>query len=118
MRKEELKGFGVPNYDSRAGFGNAMLTNGRLERMADRDGIDDDTPPGVALVPLARPIRSMSVSRITRPDPNFVAHLIATAAQVPQTRKLRRAAPLDAHSAYTALLHPVPDAGGRTRQVV
>jgi hypothetical protein len=95
-----------------------MLRNGRLETMADRDGIDGDSPPGSALVPLARPIRLMPTSRIARPDPSFVAHLIATAAQVPQTRKLRRAAPSDAHTAYTASLRPVSDAGCRTRQVV
>jgi len=91
--------------------------------MADRDGIDDETLPGetlpgVALVPLARPIRLAPTNRITRPDPSFVAHLIATAAHVPQTRNLRRAAPSDAHSAYTASLRPVSDAGCRTRQVV
>jgi len=86
--------------------------------MTDRDGIDDATTPGVALVPLARPISFAPSVRITRPDPSFVAHLIATAAQVPQTRNLRRAAPSDAQSAYTASLRPVSKTGCRTRQVV
>ena len=86
--------------------------------MADRDGIDDESPPGVALVPLARPIRLAPTGPITRPDPTFVAHLIATAAQMPQTRNLRRATPSDAQSAYTASLRPVSDAGRRTRHVV
>jgi hypothetical protein len=85
--------------------------------MADRDGIDEETLPGMALVPLARPIRLTPTGRITRPDPTFVAHLIATAAHVPQTRNLRRAAPSDALSAYTASLRPLTGAG-RTRQVV
>ena len=86
--------------------------------MADRDGIGDDRPPGVALVPLARPLRLAATGPITRPNPSFVAHLIATAAQVPQTRNLRRAAPSDAQSAYTASLRSASDAGCRTRQVV
>lgn len=86
--------------------------------MADRDGIDDETPPGMALVPLAPPIRLMRTGRITRPDSTFVAHLIATADHAPQTRNLRRAAPSDAHSAYTASLRPVTGTGCRTRQVV
>ena len=86
--------------------------------MADRDGIDDETPPGMALVPLARPIRLTPTGRLTRPDPGFVAHLIATAAHVPQTRNLRRAAPSDVHSAYTASMRPATNAGCRTRQVV
>jgi hypothetical protein len=86
--------------------------------MADHDGIGAESPPGVALVPLARPLRLAPTHPITRPDPTFVAHLIATAAQVPQTRHLRRAAPSDAQTAYTASLRPVSDAGSRTRQVV
>jgi len=86
--------------------------------MADRDGIDADRSTSVALVPLARPIRLAATSPIIRPDPSFVAHLIATAAQVPQTRNLRRAAASDAQSAYTATLRPVSDAGCRTRQVI
>lgn len=86
--------------------------------MTNRDGIDDETPPGVALVPLARPIPLTTSGPINRPDPSFVAHLIATAAQVPQTRNLRRAAPSDAQSAYTASLRPVSTTGCRTRQVV
>jgi hypothetical protein len=86
--------------------------------MADRDGIDSERAPGVALVPVARPIRLAPTGPITRADPTFVAHLIATAAQVPQTRTLRRAAPSDAQSAYTASLRPVSAAGCRMRQVV
>jgi hypothetical protein len=118
LRNEVQEGLGVPKYDSCAGFGYAMLRNGRLEGMTDRDGIDEEMLPSVALVPLAQPILLAPTNRITRPDPSFVAHLIATAARVPQTRSLRRAAPSDAHSAYTASLRPVSGAGCRTRQVV
>lgn len=94
-----------------------MLRNGQHQGMSDHGGIDEETPPGMALVPLTRPIRLTPAACITRPDPTFVAHLIATAAHVPQTRNLRRAAPSDAHSAYTASLRPAT-ASGRTRQVV
>ena len=39
---------------------------------------------------------------MARPDPSFVAQLIATAEQAPQTRSLRRASPADAQTAYGA----------------
>jgi hypothetical protein len=38
----------------------------------------------------------------SRARANFIAHLIATSAQAPQTRARRRADPLDAVSAYAA----------------
>lgn len=38
-----------------------------------------------------------------RPDASFVAHLIATAARLPQTRERRRAEPEQAIAAYAAL---------------
>ena len=56
--------------------------------------------PGSAIVtpsPAAERTKSASVNR---PDPSFVAHLIATAAQVPQTRILRRADIVDVEAAY------------------
>lgn len=37
-----------------------------------------------------------------RPDPTFIAHLMATAEQDPQTRVLRRATVSDAQAAYRA----------------
>jgi len=39
---------------------------------------------------------------LPRPNANYVAQLIATAEQLPQTRNLRRAEPADALSAYSA----------------
>jgi hypothetical protein len=62
--------------------------------------------------------RRARVVRAARPDAGFVAHLIATAEHVPQTRNLRRAAPADVHNAYAARLQPVRNAGGRNGQVV
>jgi hypothetical protein len=52
------------------------------------------------VVPLATD-RDSGHSR--RPNANFIAHLIATAAQAPQTRARRRAEPEVAAAAYRAL---------------
>ena len=49
---------------------------------------------------------------------DFVAHLIATAEQAPQTRSLRRATPADAQTAYRACQCQPAGAGSRTRQIV
>jgi hypothetical protein len=95
-----------------------MLRTEQDLNMADRHGIDDEPPACVELVPLARPAQPSLVAGLVRPDPSFVAQLIATAAQVPQTRRLRRAAASDALCAYTAHLRMAPGAGCRTRQVV
>ncbi|CCD94334.1 conserved hypothetical protein [Bradyrhizobium sp. ORS 375] len=62
--------------------------------------------------------RRATVIRAVRPDAGFVAQLIATAEQLPQTRALRRAAAADVHSAYAASLQPVTRAGGRTRDSI
>jgi len=76
-------------------------------------------PACVALVPLTPSAgRTRIVRQMTRPDPTFVTHLIATAAHEPQTRNLRRAAASDALSAYTARPRPPASTGGRTRQVI
>jgi hypothetical protein len=59
-------------------------------------------PASVALVPVvAAPRRLAPVAQaLTRPDPSFVAHLIAMAEMSPQTRLLRRASPEDVQAAY------------------
>ncbi|MGJ4926467.1 hypothetical protein ACQR1I_00555 [Bradyrhizobium sp. HKCCYLS2038] len=91
-----------------------MLTNHRDE---DRHTAAAEASAGVALVPAGRAFeRRESVIRAARPDAGFVTHLIATAEQLPQTRQLRRAAPADARSAYSATLQP--GAGGATRRVI
>ncbi len=56
----------------------------------------------VALVPVAAIPRRLAPAADgpTRPDPSFVAHLIAMAQSSPQTRMLRRAAPEDVLAAY------------------
>lgn len=58
----------------------------------------------VALTRIEPPLRAAPVSsRVARPDASFIAHLIATAKQVPQTRELRRAAVSDVEAAYRAV---------------
>jgi hypothetical protein len=63
------------------------------------------TPASVALVPVVGTPRRLApvVQRLTRPDPSFVAHLIAMAEMSPQTRLLRRAAPEDVQAAYRSV---------------
>jgi hypothetical protein len=54
-----------------------------------------------ALVPLTLPIpASTAPDRVVRADARFVAQLIATASQAPQTRALRRASTEDASATY------------------
>lgn len=48
-------------------------------------------------------LRNQAVLRVNLPDAPFVAHLIATADQVPQTRALRRASVADTMSYYDAM---------------
>jgi hypothetical protein len=73
------------------------------------DGVFEEVEPAcVAMVPLAPAPPYWARKFLNpRPDPTFVAHLIATAEQLPQTRSLRRATPADALSAYRSVQHAV-----------
>jgi hypothetical protein len=65
------------------------------------DGVFEEIEaPSVALVPVTETIDRVPRLVVVRPDASFVAQLIATAEQLPQTRALRRGAPADAMSAY------------------
>jgi hypothetical protein len=77
-----------------------------------------DAPACVELVPLTRSAPWSPRPALTRPDPCFLAHLIATAEQAPQTRNLRRASPADAQSAYGASQTRFYGNGFRTRQTI
>jgi hypothetical protein len=67
-------------------------------------------PVSNALVPLAQTEQTAAnVRPVSRANADFVAHLIATSAQAPQTRARRRANPGEAIAAYDALGHwPTP----------
>jgi hypothetical protein len=115
------KGVAVPKPDSSAGFRFAMLNTDQPEQNVDLDDgvVPEAKPACVALVPVTPSAQwSQPPSRLPRPNPVFVTHLIATAAQVPQTRPLRRATAADAKSAYRAHRRPVQGAGVRTRQII
>jgi hypothetical protein len=95
-----------------------MLDVDRSEQALDGEVLDADEPGCVELVPVIPSVRWMPNGAIARPDPGFVTQLIATAAQAPQTRSLRRGSPADAQTAYGASRSPRHGTGFRTRQVV
>jgi hypothetical protein len=67
-----------------------------------------------ALVPVTPTVRDSTPPRAgSRPSADFIAHLIATSAQAPQTRARRRAEPAEAIAAYGAL-GQWPTPSGRT----
>lgn len=73
-----------------------------------------------ALVPVERISRTPPPRlHTTRPSTSFVAHLIATAEQLPQTRTLRRATSSDALTVYgrlmTRLETAIPDTAKLSR---
>ena len=96
----------------------AMFDTERSEDIRDGEVLDADGSACVALVPLAQTVQWSRKSATARPDPSFVAHLIATADQAPQTRSLRRASPADAQTAYGASQAGRCAAGSRTRQTI
>jgi hypothetical protein len=62
-----------------------------------------------ALIAIEAPRGGDRSSRSTgRPSAQFVAHLIATRMQVPQTRERRRAEPEEAIAVYRSMTKPVP----------
>ncbi|HWX82282.1 MAG TPA: hypothetical protein VNZ48_01670 [Xanthobacteraceae bacterium] len=83
------------------------------------DGVFEDVRPAcVALVPVAPSLQFLSKLPLPRPDPTFVTHLIASAEQVPQARRLRRATSADADLAYAARPSQRQGIGFWTRQLI
>jgi hypothetical protein len=95
-----------------------MLDVDRSEQTLDGEVVSADEPGCVELVPVTASLHWMPKRPIGRPDSGFVTHLIATAAQAPQTRTLRRGSLADAQTAYGARQVPRHGTGFRTRQVV
>jgi hypothetical protein len=96
-----------------------MLNTDQPEQSVDDGVAPEAKAASVALVPVIPSTQwSQAPSRLPQPNPVFVTHLIATAAQVPQTRPLRRATAADAKSAYRAHRRPLQGAGIRTRQII
>jgi hypothetical protein len=94
-----------------------MLNVGRFDDILDGEFVDLDEPSRAERLPVTQSVH-WSPRPAARPDPTFVAQLIATADQAPQTRRLRRASLADAQTAYGAGQFRRPDAGFRTRQTV
>jgi hypothetical protein len=66
-----------------------------------------------ALIPL-QPLARADLAARDRPQASFLAHLIATDRQLPQTRERRRAEPGDAIAAYAAVDAGAPARAGGT----
>ena len=95
-----------------------MLDTDRSEDILDGEVLDADAPACVELVPVTQTVHWSPKPAMARPDPSFVTHLIATAAQAPQTCILRRGSLADAQSAYGASQTRRYGVGFRTRQVI
>ena len=89
----------------------------RPDEILDGEFVNLDEPACAELVPVAQSVR-WSPRWAPRPDPTFVAQLIATADQAPQTRSLRRASLADAQTAYGASQLRRGQTGFRTRQII
>jgi len=76
------------------------------------------TETGRALITLA-PVVPTSSTPDHRPQAGFLAHLIATAHQLPQTRERRRSEPEQAIALYVAAgANPEPAAGRKLRRAM
>jgi hypothetical protein len=95
-----------------------MLGIDRSEDILDGEIVDDDALASVDLVPVTASVRWSRKRNPARPDAPFVAQLIATAEQAPQTRLLRRGSPADAQTAYGASQVRRYGVGFRTRQII
>jgi hypothetical protein len=95
-----------------------MLDIDRSDEILDGEFVNLDEPAGTELVPVVTQSVHWSSRPAPRPDPTFVAQLIATADQAPQTRGLRRASLADAQTAYGASQIRRSGTGFRTRQII
>jgi hypothetical protein len=95
-----------------------MAGTGRSETIIDAEVVGDTPSTSFALVPLVVHIDRDPIMPLTRPDPSFVAQLIATAEQAPQTRNLRRGSYADAQAAYGPHFDERRSVTRRTRQVI
>ena len=93
-----------------------MLDIDRSDEILDGEFVNLDEPAR-ELVPVAQSVH-WSPRAAPRPDPTFVAQLIATADRAPQTRGLRRASLADAQTAYGASQIRRSGTGFRTRQII
>jgi hypothetical protein len=94
-----------------------MLDTDRPDEILDGEFVNLDEPACTEVVPVTESVR-WSPRPAPRPDPTFVAQLIATADQAPQTRSLQRASLADAQTAYGASQSRRCGTGFWTRQTI
>jgi hypothetical protein len=78
-----------------------MLNIDRTDEILDAEFINLDESACAETLPVTQSVYASPLRPAARPDPTFLAQLIATAEQAPQTRRLRRASLADAQSAYS-----------------
>lgn len=92
-----------------------------VERNDARRPKDSNETPAAstALVPITPPdAAAKPATSHARPNPAFVAHLIAMAQQAPQTRTLRRASPEEAQAHYRAQLASAAASGVLASKII
>jgi hypothetical protein len=95
-----------------------MLDIDRSDEILDGEFVNLDEPADSELVPVTQSVHWSPPRRTPRPDPTFLAQLIATADQAPQTCRLRRGSLADAQIAYGASQTRRSGSGFRTRQII
>jgi hypothetical protein len=95
-----------------------MLDIDRSDEILDGEFVNLDEPAHTELVPVTQSVPWTPPRRVPRPDPTFVAQLIATADQAPQTCRLRRGSLADAQMAYGASQTRRSGTGFRTRHII
>ena len=95
-----------------------MINIDPSERVLDGEILTDAAPACVDLVPVTPTLHWSSKRPLPHADPSFITQLIATAAQEPQTRTLRRASLAEAQTAYRASPRERRGVARRTRQII
>ena len=95
-----------------------MLNIDQPEPLLGDASLGTTEPDCVDLVALTPTVHWLPKRPMPRPDPSFVTQLIATAAQAPQTRNLRRASLADAQTAYSERPLERRSVTRRTRQII
>ena len=93
------------------------MTGNRQAEIIDAEFVDIPTG-SVALVPLISRPDAQARKPLGRPDASFVAQLIATAEQAPQTCRLRRGSCADAQAAYGPHVGERRSVTRRTKQII
>ena len=73
-----------------------MLDIDRTEEILDGEFVNADEPASAEIMPVTQSVQWLPKQATPRPDPSFLAQVIAAADEIPQTRSLRRASLADA----------------------